>query len=90
MPQLFAVKGENMFEFLNQYKPSFGRVKLIDQDFYTLVVDCNGAVQPMSYCSAIENLKGLGFEREEKGVTENGNDFETWRLGDEKNTRTNG
>jgi len=69
------------------HRPPFGRIKIIEMDFYSLVLDCTGAVQPMSYCEAVKMLKNLGFLPEERGTGQNGKHFETWRLPKEQDTR---
>jgi len=60
-------------------KPIFGRIKIVDQGEYALLVDCTGYVEPTSYCEAVKTLKALGFERESTGI-ENEKSFEIWRL----------
>lgn len=77
----------NGFTLRHLKKPIFGRIKLIDQDFFTLMVDSNGYIEPTSYCSAVKTLKALGFERESTG-TEDGKSFEIWRLPENRQTQT--
>lgn len=64
-------------------KPPFGRIKIVDQGEYALLVDSTGYVQPTSYCEAVKTLKALGFERESTGV-EHEKSFEIWRLPKER------
>ena len=68
-------------------KPPFGRIKLIECDFFTMVLDCTGYAQPMSYCSGVTMLKNLGFQLEERGKDETVKDFEGWRLPAGQDTR---
>lgn len=76
-----------MTTLLSDDKPVFGRVKLLECDFYTLVLDCSGCTQPMSYCSAVRRLKKLGFHLETRGKNDRGQDFEIWGLPFEQDTR---
>jgi len=64
-------------------RPTFGRIKLVDQGDFALMVDSTGYIEPTSYCEAIKTLKALGFEQESTGM-ENGKDFEIWRLPKER------
>ena len=66
-------------------KPPFGRIKIVDQGEYALLVDSTGYVQPTSYCEAVKTLKMLGFERESTG-SEHEQSFEIWRLPEERNS----
>jgi hypothetical protein len=77
----------SLYPLLSNEKPAFGRIKLIECGFYTQVLDCNGGVQPMSYCAAVRDLKGLGFHLEMRGKNEKGQDFEIWRLPVEQDSR---
>jgi len=77
--------GGDMFSFLMEMKPKFGRVKLIEYDAYTLMLDCSGSAQPMSYCEAVRSLKSLDFEIEERGTGKDGKDFEIWKQPKENN-----
>jgi hypothetical protein len=72
---------------LKDKKPLFGRIKLVECDFFTMVLDCNGYAQPMSYCSAITMMKNLGLQLTERGKNEDGKDFEVWRLPTDRDTR---
>lgn len=76
-----------MTALLSDERPAFGRIKLLECDFYTQVLDCTGGAQPMSYCAAVRDLKGLGFHLEMRGKNERGQDFEIWRLPVEQDTR---
>jgi hypothetical protein len=60
-------------------KPPFGRIKIVDQGYFALLIDSTGYVEPISYAGAVQKLTELGFEKESEGV-ENGQNFEIWRL----------
>ena len=64
-------------------RPAFGRIKIVDQGEFALLVDSTGYVEPTSYCEAVKSLKALGFERESTGI-ENERNFEIWRLPKER------
>ncbi len=76
-----------MTTVLDDQKPRFGRIKLIECDYFTMVLDCTGYAQPMSYCGAIQLMKNLGFQMEERGKDETGKDFEVWRLPTDRDSR---
>lgn len=66
--------------FINEESPVFGRMKLVDHESFTLLIDCNGCSQPMSYCAAVQLMKGLGFQLETRGQNDEKAHYEIWKI----------